>query len=197
MLRRLLNIASIVCLVLCVALMGLWVRSYWRADTVLVSSPSQTFLVGSGLDVDLNAADVGFAVPYWCLVLLSGSIAAIPWIRRRCRFTLRVLFVAAALVAVALGLIAWLDRAWIGKRRKPQALLLRNGSRFRISQEFLGVRPSRRASERNGRGGTDADHSCHWAGGQSVAIPLLHFKFGSQLNEIPAVLQAGVEFRDK
>ena len=28
MLRRLLNIASIVCLVLCVALMGMWVRSY-------------------------------------------------------------------------------------------------------------------------------------------------------------------------
>ena len=27
MLRRLLNIASIVCLVLCVALMGMWVRS--------------------------------------------------------------------------------------------------------------------------------------------------------------------------
>ena len=29
MLRRLLNIASIVCLVLCVALMGMWVRSYY------------------------------------------------------------------------------------------------------------------------------------------------------------------------
>jgi hypothetical protein len=29
MLRRLLNIASIVCLVACVVLMGMWVRSYW------------------------------------------------------------------------------------------------------------------------------------------------------------------------
>jgi hypothetical protein len=29
MLRRLLNIASIVCLVMCLALMGLWVRSYY------------------------------------------------------------------------------------------------------------------------------------------------------------------------
>jgi hypothetical protein len=29
MLRRLLNIASTVCLVLCVALMGMWVRSYY------------------------------------------------------------------------------------------------------------------------------------------------------------------------
>ena len=32
MLRRLLNIASIVCLVLCVALMGMWVRSYHWVD---------------------------------------------------------------------------------------------------------------------------------------------------------------------
>ena len=32
MLRRLLNIASIVCLVACVALMGMWVRSYWLDD---------------------------------------------------------------------------------------------------------------------------------------------------------------------
>jgi hypothetical protein len=35
MLRRLLSIASIVCLVLCVALMGLWVRSYYWSDLVL------------------------------------------------------------------------------------------------------------------------------------------------------------------
>src|SRR5690349_10707150 len=34
MLRRLLNIASIVCLVLCMALMGMWVRSYYRCDAV-------------------------------------------------------------------------------------------------------------------------------------------------------------------
>src|SRR5471032_369659 len=35
MLRRLLNIASIVCLVLCVALMGMWVRSYQSSDEVV------------------------------------------------------------------------------------------------------------------------------------------------------------------
>ena len=32
--RRLLNIASIVCLVLCVALMGMWVRSYHRDEFI-------------------------------------------------------------------------------------------------------------------------------------------------------------------
>jgi hypothetical protein len=35
MLRRLLNIASIVCLVACVVLMGLWLRSYWWHDQIV------------------------------------------------------------------------------------------------------------------------------------------------------------------
>jgi hypothetical protein len=30
--RRLLNIASVVCLILCVALIGMWVRSYYEID---------------------------------------------------------------------------------------------------------------------------------------------------------------------
>ena len=48
MLRRLLNIASIVCLVLCVALMGMWVRSYHYQDTLTVGfTATQTFAVGS------------------------------------------------------------------------------------------------------------------------------------------------------
>ena len=43
MLRRiLLNIVSIICLVACVALMGMWVRSYWWTDRVFVQlTPSQ------------------------------------------------------------------------------------------------------------------------------------------------------------
>jgi hypothetical protein len=31
------------------------------------------------------------------------------------RFNLRSLFIATTFLAVVLGLIAWLDRAWIGK----------------------------------------------------------------------------------
>jgi hypothetical protein len=31
------------------------------------------------------------------------------------RFTLRSLFIATTFLAVLLGMIAWLDRAWIGK----------------------------------------------------------------------------------
>jgi hypothetical protein len=133
MLRRLLNIASIVCLVLCVALMGMWVRSFWRTDIVMLSTPSHSCRLASalgqvrceglngvppavvarswktwsisaeerklffprsflGFHVDLNAGKLGFAVPYWLPVLLTGTSAAIPWTRRRCRFTLRSLF---------------------------------------------------------------------------------------------------------
>ena len=48
MLRRLLNIASIVCLVLCVALMGMWVRSYyWMDDFTLPYTSSCEFGGGS------------------------------------------------------------------------------------------------------------------------------------------------------
>ena len=136
--------------------MGLWVRSYWRADTIDVASPSQTCRFFSALGavgcegingiplvivsrswkswsltsddrrrfflhsfvafhVEINSPNAGFELPYWCLVLLSGSIAAIPWIRCRCRFRLRSLFIATTFLAVVQGMIAWLDRAWIGK----------------------------------------------------------------------------------
>jgi hypothetical protein len=47
MLRRLLNIASVVCLVLCVALMGMWVRSYYWIDE-FVSNPLGASTVGGG-----------------------------------------------------------------------------------------------------------------------------------------------------
>ena len=52
------------------------------------------------------------------------------------RFTLRSLFIATTFLAVVLGMIVWLDRAWIGKSRRwarrsdysadfPSGLLLR------------------------------------------------------------------------
>jgi hypothetical protein len=45
-------------------------------------------------------------IPFWPLVLVSGMLAAMPWIRWR--FTLRTLLIATTLVAVVLGLIVWL-----------------------------------------------------------------------------------------
>jgi hypothetical protein len=54
-------------------------------------------------------------LPYWFLVLASGSLAMAFQLRRPWRFNLRSLFIATTFLAVVLGMIAWLDRAWIGK----------------------------------------------------------------------------------
>jgi hypothetical protein len=161
MLRRLLNIASIVCVVLCVALMGMWVRSYRYGDELhghiagtdcyLVTAPGRFKFEGFYLPSALNdwssewksgrsldprklgvthaggiISPLGFGAeflghqaivdgPYWFLVLTAGSLAMafrLPW---PLRFTLRSLFIATTFLAVVLGMIAWLDRAWIGK----------------------------------------------------------------------------------
>jgi hypothetical protein len=170
--RRLLNIASIVCLVLCVALMGMWVRSYYRCDELrgritntrvfsvdsmkgqlyvletpiyLDNSPdtasdvwpwsvnSRTydqeivftrpfagprvlhFKTRWGFDGDLSWTSSTGTLPYWFLVLASGSLAMAFRLKWPLRFTLRGLFLVTTFLAVVLGLIAWLDRAWIGK----------------------------------------------------------------------------------
>jgi hypothetical protein len=167
MLRRLLNIASIVCLVLCVALMGLWVRTYhwydhvggsvtdtqvllietipgrlhliraklnkpdkddpyrplrmWqyrssRIDSAEFQKPAtpQGYLAAVGFDWYLHRVS-WLNVPFWFLVLVSGSLAMAFQLRWPLRFNLRSMFVLTTFLAVVLGMIAWLDRAWIGK----------------------------------------------------------------------------------
>ena len=54
-------------------------------------------------------------VPSWFLVLASGSLAMLFQLRWPPRFTIRSLFITTTFLAVVLGMIAWLDRAWIGK----------------------------------------------------------------------------------
>jgi hypothetical protein len=166
--HRLLNIASIVCLVLCVALMGMWARSYRAWDALhLRLKQGQDFCIyaktgefvcyyhspyelewQSGFEsrpvspeesgrhpwlfspIDLEPEfllRVGFAagiaptlftsamVPFWFLVLATGLLAIICQMRWPPRFTLRSTFLLTTFLAVVLGMIAWLDRAWIGK----------------------------------------------------------------------------------
>jgi hypothetical protein len=163
MLRRLLNITSIVCLVLCVALMGLWVRSYYSIDSLRVRFTARQLFMFTSMDGRLeffnwpldtaklrdsaskerrwsvssepfthqrafvntsNWTKLGFnygsafvLLPYWFLVLTTGSLAVIFQLRLEWpfRFTLRSLFIITTFLAVVLGMIAWLDRAWIGK----------------------------------------------------------------------------------
>jgi hypothetical protein len=157
---RLLNIASIVCLVLCVAFIGLWLRSYRTYEVLTVRlgstqafsasnergripliwftfsarmlkfsrswayygkplnemqdlpfTPPHTF----GFDTVILSDEWIFVAPYWFLVLTSGSSAMLFRLRWPWRFTLRSLFVVTTFLAVVLGMIAWLDRGWIGQ----------------------------------------------------------------------------------
>jgi hypothetical protein len=49
------------------------------------------------------------------LVLAGSSLAMVLRFRWPLRFSLRTIFIATTFLAVVLGMIAWLDRAWIGK----------------------------------------------------------------------------------
>jgi hypothetical protein len=152
---------SVACVVACVLLIALWVRSYWHADQIYGhTAPTKVLHFGSmggqltfryikhynGSGIVKNwmpdgepVSDItkrrdqsfpngqddlliyryhsrfnfgwlqdGFYIPHWTLALLAGLLAPIPWLRYR--FSLRTLLIATTLVAVALGLIVWLNR---------------------------------------------------------------------------------------
>ena len=56
--RRLFNLAAVVSLLLCVATLALWVRSYWRRDSVLVSlqGATETYVLESQKGIVLALA---------------------------------------------------------------------------------------------------------------------------------------------
>jgi hypothetical protein len=48
--------------------------------------------------------------PYWFWLLIPATLAAIPWLLRSNRFSLRTLLIATTLVAFVLGLVVWMVR---------------------------------------------------------------------------------------
>jgi hypothetical protein len=53
----------------------------------------------------------GAIVPHWSLILLSATLAAVPWLPWwSTRFSLRTMLIVTTLVAVVLGLGVWLTR---------------------------------------------------------------------------------------
>lgn len=170
--RRFLNVASIICCIACVALIGMWLRSYDHSDRTFgrfdashgfqmdsrfgravlylgnhdlgsffttdviysavrarrteVRPYSSTFYTAVESDPPWTLYDIGFdsftnntgeyfILPYWFLVLATGSLAMVSRLHRPSRFTLRDIFVATTFLAVVLGMITWLDRTWIGR----------------------------------------------------------------------------------
>jgi|tagenome__1003787_1003787.scaffolds.fasta_scaffold20707841_3 hypothetical protein len=125
---------SVFCVLTCILLASLWVRSYFVLDSWEAPSANFDSGVGQCTFSFLNnvadqwryvAVDVGnwsnlpslFAFsldthdsvtldfPHWFLVALLAAFSAIPWVRWR--FSLRTLLIATTLVAVVLGLIVW------------------------------------------------------------------------------------------
>jgi hypothetical protein len=68
-----------------------------------------------GFVLDRQPWGIDVSVPIWFLNVAFAGIALLFWLPSSRRFSLRSLFIATTFPAVVLGMIAWLDRAWIGK----------------------------------------------------------------------------------
>jgi hypothetical protein len=160
----LLNVASIACLVLCVALIAMSIRSYFALDGYLFATGHPFSLSISSVRGKISlqqmhirpeayrehsfyytkpmsnetddlygyvklhggAARLGFSwfslangiylsVPYWFPVFVCGCFMVLLRMRWPWRFNIRHLIVATTFLAVVMGMIAWLDRTWIGR----------------------------------------------------------------------------------
>jgi hypothetical protein len=129
----------VVCGILCVLLIGLWVRSYWQFDILdnlyghridvmrgklvlrervqplfgpIPSAPPVSAATFRFLDALTSTSAVVASVRLWILVVIGSLLAAAPWIPWRKRFSLRTLLIAITLVAVGLGLAVAYLRLW-------------------------------------------------------------------------------------
>jgi hypothetical protein len=70
-----------------------------------------------GIHGNSNSFNDHIAISYWVPTVLIGVLAGLPWYWRRPRihFSLRNFLILVTIFALLLGMIAWLDRAWIGK----------------------------------------------------------------------------------
>ena len=59
-----------------------------------------------GFYIERNPGTLAVVLPYWSFVFAAATLAALPWLPKR--FSLRTLLIATTLVAVVLGLTAWL-----------------------------------------------------------------------------------------
>jgi hypothetical protein len=61
-----------------------------------------------GVKYDQSANTPYVLIPSWELVLIFAGCGTVPWLRWTRRFSLRTLLIATTLVAVVLGVVAWL-----------------------------------------------------------------------------------------
>jgi hypothetical protein len=79
-------------------------------QTLVSADPCWPANNSSGFDAYFSSGYGGVVVPHWLLTLGAATVATWLGVRRRAhfRFSLRSLLIATTIVAVALGLIAWL-----------------------------------------------------------------------------------------
>ena len=109
---RYLRIAfSATCLIACVLLIVLWVRSYLCWDEFTLNNGVTNFgSKGDTLHWFHSAVPIYdtwwvAVVPYLLAAATAGAASIVPWMRWR--FSLRTLLIATTLVAVVLGLAVW------------------------------------------------------------------------------------------
>jgi hypothetical protein len=126
---------SVGCGVVCLLLVVLWVRSYWRYDHVFFPGPHRIASMNGRISLDenfimkgpiptwrldlgairlvsvsgnLTPSGVGRAIPHYLLATMTALLAIAPWLPSR--FSLRALLVAMTFVAVGLGVVVYMLR---------------------------------------------------------------------------------------
>ena len=87
----------------------------WKSESypVIRSRPRPvTFL---GFRYDHWSLSSFIVLPYWFLVLATGSLSAVLWWRPKPRFSLPILLIVTTILAAVLAIVVELDRPWIGK----------------------------------------------------------------------------------
>jgi hypothetical protein len=81
--------------------------------TKVPSKPVPPVMPKAFLFIWRNAGAWVLLLPLWFLVLLSATLACVPWLpwqKIRWRFSLRIMLIVTAVVAVLLGIVVWLAR---------------------------------------------------------------------------------------
>jgi hypothetical protein len=66
-----------------------------------------TGVLGFGYSISPSGTLDGVTYPHWFAILAFATLAVVPWIRWRLRFSTRALLVATTLAAVALGVVVY------------------------------------------------------------------------------------------
>jgi hypothetical protein len=85
-------------------------------DSSELANLDRSWITFAGFGIPRTGATGLYAVmfPYWFAIVIAAAFGFATRRHVTYSISLRTLFIATTLLAVVLGMIAWLDRAWIG-----------------------------------------------------------------------------------